>query len=166
MYEATSSLAPEALGFFLLSVLLNRHRLLRVLQRCLPGSLKVNYLTYLFDVLTVGPALASLMAILVTVPLITHWGLLEKSIFDSWPTWLTLLVALFVGDLTGYFRHRLEHLKWLWPIHVMHHSDRDMTWFTLYRFHPLNRLTTVLIDTSLLMATGFPIMGHLGQPSD
>jgi sterol desaturase/sphingolipid hydroxylase (fatty acid hydroxylase superfamily) len=38
----------------------------------------------------------------------------------------------------------------------VHHSDTEMTWLTLSRFHPINRLTTMAIDTSCLALLGFP----------
>ncbi len=39
---------------------------------------------------------------------------------------------------------------------MIHHSDTDMTWLTLSRFHPINRITTALIDTFFLALLGFP----------
>ena len=38
----------------------------------------------------------------------------------------------------------------------MHHSDTHMSWLTLQRFHPFNRVTTAIIDAGLLMSLGFP----------
>jgi sterol desaturase/sphingolipid hydroxylase (fatty acid hydroxylase superfamily) len=78
---------------------------------------------------------------------------------DAWsvfPAWLVGLVAIFAGDFIGYWRHRLEHTPFLWPAHAIHHSDTTMTWTTLFRFHPLNRLTTALIDTTGLALLGLP----------
>lgn len=64
--------------------------------------------------------------------------------------------AVFIGDLVGYWRHRLEHTPLLWPSHAVHHSDDEMTWLSLERFHPLNYLTTFTIDASALLVLGFP----------
>jgi sterol desaturase/sphingolipid hydroxylase (fatty acid hydroxylase superfamily) len=63
---------------------------------------------------------------------------------------------VFAGDFTGYWRHRFEHSRLLWPSHVVHHSDTEMTWLTLERFHPINRLTTLIIDNAVLLLLGFP----------
>jgi sterol desaturase/sphingolipid hydroxylase (fatty acid hydroxylase superfamily) len=71
-------------------------------------------------------------------------------------TYPTLFLAEFLGDFIGYWRHRLEHTKWLWPTHAIHHSDEEMTWLTLNRFHPINRITTVIIDSTFLVAMGLP----------
>jgi sterol desaturase/sphingolipid hydroxylase (fatty acid hydroxylase superfamily) len=50
----------------------------------------------------------------------------------------------------------MEHTRWLWPAHAIHHSDDEMTWMTLSRFHPVNRLTTATIDIGFLALLGFP----------
>lgn len=72
------------------------------------------------------------------------------------PAILVALLAILCGDLVAYWRHRFEHSRWLWTSHVMHHSDSEMNWSTLYRFHPVNRLTTILIDSIALVMIGFP----------
>jgi sterol desaturase/sphingolipid hydroxylase (fatty acid hydroxylase superfamily) len=71
-------------------------------------------------------------------------------------TYPTVFMAVFLGDFIAYWRHRLEHTKWLWPTHAIHHSDEEMTWLTLNRFHPVNRITTVIIDSTFLTAMGLP----------
>ena len=71
-------------------------------------------------------------------------------------TYPALFLAVFLGDFIGYWRHRLEHTKLLWPTHAIHHSDEEMTWLTLNRFHPINRITTTIIDSAFLMAMGLP----------
>lgn len=66
------------------------------------------------------------------------------------------VAAVFLGDFFAYWRHRLEHVGWFWKAHVMHHSDRHMNWTTIYRFHPINRVTTTVIDGVAIAAIGFP----------
>jgi sterol desaturase/sphingolipid hydroxylase (fatty acid hydroxylase superfamily) len=78
---------------------------------------------------------------------------------DMWamlPSPIVTVIAIFVGDLIGYWRHRAEHLPMLWPSHAIHHSDQEMTWLTLERFHPINRVTTFAIDNGLMFLLGFP----------
>jgi sterol desaturase/sphingolipid hydroxylase (fatty acid hydroxylase superfamily) len=62
---------------------------------------------------------------------------------------------VFVGDFFGYWRHRAQHSRWLWPAHAVHHSDTTLTWFSLERMHPIDRLGS-LCDSLLLAALGFP----------
>jgi sterol desaturase/sphingolipid hydroxylase (fatty acid hydroxylase superfamily) len=69
---------------------------------------------------------------------------------------MTLLLTVFIGDFVSYWRHRLEHTPWLWPAHAIHHGDREMTWLTLSRFHPVNRVTTAIIDNTVLALLGAP----------
>ena len=76
--------------------------------------------------------------------------------WDSLPSLIVAFVAVFLGDFIGYWRHRLEHTRFLWPSHAVHHSDTAMTWLTLERFHPINRLSTFIIDNSVLILLGFP----------
>jgi sterol desaturase/sphingolipid hydroxylase (fatty acid hydroxylase superfamily) len=72
------------------------------------------------------------------------------------PVPITVCAALVVGDLAGYWRHRLQHSRWFWPAHGVHHSDREMTWLTLARMHPLDRLSTITLDSLALALLGFP----------
>ena len=51
----------------------------------------------------------------------------------------------------------------LWPAHAVHHSDDAMTWLTLERFHPLNRLTTMAIDSCALLMLGLPAYAVLAN---
>jgi hypothetical protein len=49
---------------------------------------------------------------------------------------------------------RLDKERWsmFWPCHAVHHSDTEMTWLTLERFHPFNRLITTVVDSTFLLA--------------
>lgn len=82
--------------------------------------------------------------------------LVDTATWSQLPAWLVILLAVIWGDFVGYWRHRLEHSAVLWPSHAIHHSDTQMTWLALERFHPINRATTFLIDGAAVMALGFP----------
>lgn len=75
---------------------------------------------------------------------------------EAYNVWVVGLLCVFVGDFVAYFRHRMEHSRWLWPFHSVHHSDRYMAWFSLYRFHPLNQVVTIVVDSAVLIIIGFP----------
>lgn len=112
---------------------------------------------------------ASLVTPLLVIALTFFGALIQQSGFVLFsPTqWATLpqiavgFVALFAGDFIAYWRHRLEHTPLIWPAHVAHHSDTAMTWTTGLRFHPFNRVTTALIDTTFLALLGLPIWALL-----
>lgn len=155
-YSHIRSLAQPALFFLLISIFINRRNLRDVLLRLLPRSTRVNLTSYLIDMAFIaGPV--GYCAFWITGFMKTRGLVLPvNEVIGLTPAFLIAVLAVFFGDLIGYFRHRLEHSTVLWPTHAMHHADAHMNWMTLFRFHPLNRLTTTLIDTVALVALGFP----------
>lgn len=154
-WTAAKALVWPAVFFALLAVLTKRRQVMAAARRA-AGETRINLILHFFDAVFVLP----LMAVLVTAldAGVARYGLALFS-GDDWESlgvYGTLLAAIFIGDFVGYWRHRLEHAWWLWPTHAIHHSDTEMTWLTLSRFHPINRLTTVAIDTSALLILGFP----------
>jgi sterol desaturase/sphingolipid hydroxylase (fatty acid hydroxylase superfamily) len=150
--SGVQAFAEEALIFFVLAVLLNRGQIKPTLSWLFPKSVRVNFIAYLVDFLFVA---ASVWAAVVFL-----WGDIQFGLFGRYlynmPDALVLFLTIFFADMVGYFRHRLEHTRLLWPSHVLHHSDADMTWMAIYRFHPINRLTTSIIDAGALFVVGFP----------
>jgi sterol desaturase/sphingolipid hydroxylase (fatty acid hydroxylase superfamily) len=86
----------------------------------------------------------------------TPFEVVSPDWWGSLPVAATATAAIFAGDFISYWRHRLEHTRLLWPSHAIHHSDTEMTWVTLNRFHPINKLTTMIVDTTFLAVAGFP----------
>ncbi|MBS0490521.1 MAG: sterol desaturase family protein [Proteobacteria bacterium] len=130
--------------------------LIGLLLRRFPGRAKlsetrINVVIYVLDLLFVAPlilaAIIALDPILSRAPLAFIWSAAGHG--------GTALAVLVIGDLIGYWRHRLQHSPALWPAHAIHHSDRELSWFSLNRMHPVDRLGTAL-DTVLLAALGFP----------
>lgn len=154
-----------ALFFMLLALALKRQAVLKAI-RTVAGETRFNLIVYLLDVVAVAPLLLALTA--VTNPKLAEWRLISGldwrwSDYGALGIAAGLLVALFVGDFIAYWRHRFEHSALLWPSHAMHHSDTAMTWLTLFRFHPVNRLTTTLIDNGALLLLGFPAWAIIGS---
>lgn len=120
------------------------------------GEMRINFVLYGFDILVVSPLLALLLGF--TGAALQHANLvfLHPNNWQHLPQWLVAIIAVFAGDFIGFWRHRLEHTAPLWPAHAIHHSDQRMTWTTLFRFHPINRLSTALIDSTFLALFGFP----------
>jgi len=111
---------------------------------------------YVFDFFLVAPPLGIAIALIATTVSRFSLSFVSESTWSAAGAPLTLLFAVFLGDFTSYWRHRFEHTRWLWPAHAIHHSDTEMTWLTGTRFHPVNRVTTVLIDTTVLALLGLP----------
>lgn len=124
--------------------------------RAAAGEVRTNMLLLAVDAMLVAPVLALLLAAIGAWMQANGLRLFPAEEWVTLPQWLVLIIAVFVGDLVGYWRHRLEHTAFLWPTHAIHHSDTAMTWTTLFRFHPLNRFTTALIDTTALALLGLP----------
>jgi sterol desaturase/sphingolipid hydroxylase (fatty acid hydroxylase superfamily) len=70
--------------------------------------------------------------------------------------WPTVAAAVVLGDFFGYWRHRAQHSRWLWPAHAIHHSDTQLTWLSLERMHPIDRVSS-LADMVILSALGVPV---------
>jgi len=56
-------------------------------------------------------------------------------------------IAILAQDFANYWNHRAMHLKWLWPVHAIHHSEScRQRPLTTYRIHILE----ALVDVGLL----------------
>ena len=119
-------------------------------------EVRINLGLYFIDALLVLPLLALVTGGVDLAMRQFHLILVPPAFWEVIGEYPTLLLGIFLGDFIGYWRHRLEHTSWLWPTHAIHHSDTEMTWLTLDRFHPINRLTTTVIDSTFLLALGLP----------
>lgn len=73
----------------------------------------------------------------------------------SHPFWLQFGAALLVADLASYWKHRIFHMRGLWPVHAVHHSATQIDWLTNERDHPLQLLGTYLFVVPPLVLCGF-----------
>lgn len=147
------ALIPFALFFTALALLTRGVSAFGDTLRALP-EWKINLAIFAFDILFVLPYVALPSAWLVSQLGIARYS---SELWTNAPIWLSCVAAVVVGDYVGYWRHRLEHTRLIWPAHATHHSDRAMSWFSLVRMHPMDRLTTVTIDMTVLALLGFPI---------
>jgi sterol desaturase/sphingolipid hydroxylase (fatty acid hydroxylase superfamily) len=152
---AAAALAISVLAFGMIALLVKGREAFDAANRAV-AEVRLNLGFYFFDALFVAPGLSVMIVALRA--LIDNYSLLilPVSLWESAGLPITFLAVLFIGDFISYGRHRIEHTHWFWPAHVIHHSDTDMTWLTLSRFHPINRVTTAAIDVSLLAILGFP----------
>jgi len=144
-----------ALAFGLLAVVVKGREALEAARRA-AGQTRITLLLYVFDLLLIGPPLGMAIVLIVRTVERHSLALVSPDVWSWTPVPVTLLVTVFVGDFCSYWRHRLEHTKWLWPAHAVHHSDTEMTWLTGNRFHPVNRLVTGIIDNTILALLGAP----------
>jgi sterol desaturase/sphingolipid hydroxylase (fatty acid hydroxylase superfamily) len=152
---AAAALAMSVLIFGLIALVVKGREAIEAGMRAIV-EVRMNVAFYFFDALFVAPVLTVMIAGLRYG--VTEYSLpvVSESVWATAGKIVTFVAVLFIGDFVSYWRHRVEHTRWFWPAHVIHHSDTDMTWLTLSRFHPINRITTAAVDTFFLALLGFP----------
>lgn len=70
-------------------------------------------------------------------------GIIFGSSVAALPWWMQALLAVFLGDLSIYWVHRLQH-RWdfLWRFHAVHHTAEHLDWLAAHREHPVDGLIT------------------------
>ena len=67
------------------------------------------------------------------------------------------IIYLLVIDFVEYVMHRLQHrFHWWWALHSMHHSQRQMTFWTDDRNHVLDDVITATVIALVALAIGVP----------
>jgi sterol desaturase/sphingolipid hydroxylase (fatty acid hydroxylase superfamily) len=117
---------------------------------------RLNLSLLVLDTVFVAPLLAIAVTLIRTVVGTYSLNIIGEQVWAAIGRPTTFFAVVFIGDFFSYWRHRLEHTPWLWPAHAIHHSDAEMTWLTLARFHPIDRGITICIDISCLALLGFP----------
>ena len=150
---------PILIGCLLLlvEILISRRRLLDILKNRVPKSTRVNLCIYGFNFLVMTLPLASLALFSSTLASRNNFVLISHAVFAAMPDWAVLVFALIVWDLIVYVAHRCQHSWLLWRTHALHHSDEQVSWFTTWRFHPLERIYGVFISMALLGFIGIPL---------
>ena len=153
--QTVSTLIYPALFFIALSLILKRREAIQSFWKA-TTEIRINIKIACFNLIFITPVIVILATAM--TQLVQGYGLilLPAETWVNVPTAITIIVAVFVGDFAGYWRHRLEHTRILWPSHAVHHSDTEMNWFSLERFHPINRVTTYLLDNAALLLLGLP----------
>jgi sterol desaturase/sphingolipid hydroxylase (fatty acid hydroxylase superfamily) len=124
--------------------------------RAAAGETRINAVMVVVDTIAISPLLA-LGSAAVIGGLTAHGLHLDSGPLWAWMgRWPTLAAAVVLGDFLGYWRHRAQHSRWLWPAHAVHHSDTTLTWLSLERMHPIDRVGS-LADMVILSALGLPV---------
>lgn len=59
-----------------------------------------------------------------------------QAMIQSMPVWLQVVLIIICADFVLYWEHRLYHeVRWLWPVHAVHHSVQNMDWLAGSRGH-------------------------------
>lgn len=71
--------------------------------------------------------------------------------------WLSLLAYAVIFDFVDYWRHRGEHsIRRWWALHSVHHSQRQMTFWSDEREHLLGQAIAALLRAGVALAIGVP----------
>ena len=81
----------------------------------------------------------------------------------EWPIWVELVVAVMAFDLISqYIAHLLVHrVKFLWRIHLVHHSDTKVDATTGTRLHPLDFLSRESFAILAVFVLGAPLAFYI-----
>lgn len=89
---------------------------------------------------------------LVITPLIPYQAFNEE--IGALPLIVQVFLGAFILDFSTYWRHRFTHY-YLWNVHSIHHSAEHLSWATSLRLHPLDILTAMIFDLTILHILGF-----------
>jgi len=159
--DALVALAMAAVVFAAVAWLVKGRRSLSD-AKAAAGETRINFILSTLDQVAVSPLITVFIAWLSTAALRHGLALPSAPLWAKIGEGPTLLLTIFVGDFVGYWRHRAQHSKWLWPAHAIHHSDTRLTWFSLERMHPVDRFGSAL-DTVVLAALGVPFWAQAGN---
>ncbi|WP_435417306.1 sterol desaturase family protein [Parerythrobacter aurantius] len=152
-WDLLPMLAPPALAFGILALVLKRGRVAATIRRT-GRETRTNLALVGINYVLLASVLAGIAAM---------WEKGLAAIAVGGPFWhdaspvLVLAVTMLVGEFVVYWRHRIEHHPLLWPVHAVHHSDEAMTWLALLRKHPLAYVLAMFVDTVLLLLLGLPL---------
>jgi sterol desaturase/sphingolipid hydroxylase (fatty acid hydroxylase superfamily) len=156
--EALAKIAPAALVFMALAVVMKRDKVLAGLMAA-RREIGTNIGLLLINTAVLVP--------LVTVPLMAFQDAIPRvpglaEVWNALPKVFVLIAAMLALEFAAYWRHRWEHSRALWRIHATHHADEAMNWLTLHRKHPLGELFSLLLDLVPALLLGLPVWAVMG----
>ena len=90
------------------------------------------------------------------------WGFAPFQLDQYWPgvtdrAWVSLIIYLLLFDAVDYFYHRAQHrFGWLWSLHAVHHSQRQMTIWSDDRNHLLDDMLRDVVVVFVSQLVGVP----------
>lgn len=79
------------------------------------------------------------------------------------PVWVGLIISFVALDLVSqYFAHYLLHrVKWMWKLHMVHHSDTKVDLTTGVRQHPIEFILREALALITFILFGMPVAYYL-----
>ncbi|MGB3457167.1 MAG: sterol desaturase family protein [Litorimonas sp.] len=100
-----------------------------------------------------GALMAPVLAVAVAAfASVQGWGLFNRLSLDPW---IEGMIAVVLLDLAIWAQHvAFHHVPWLWRLHSVHHTDRDLDATTGVRFHPVEIGLSLLWKALVILALG------------
>lgn len=76
-----------------------------------------------------------------------------------WPSWVRFAVGVLLLDFLYWLQHYFNHkVPWFWQFHTVHHSQKEINFFTDYRYHIFEYIVrhTVLVIPFLILKVDVP----------
>jgi sterol desaturase/sphingolipid hydroxylase (fatty acid hydroxylase superfamily) len=73
----------------------------------------------------------------------------------GWPIWIQAILMILAVDFLRYWLHRAAHENdTLWRLHSVHHSVEQLYWLNTARFHPLEKMLQMALDSLPFLLMG------------
>lgn len=121
-------------------------------------------LAFFFGQYLVWSALALLVMVHVATALDDVVPAAWRRTAAAWPLPAQLAAAIVLGDLLVYGWHRACHaVPLLWRFHAVHHTAESLDWLAAHREHPLDGVTTQLVQNlpAMVLALSLREVGAL-----
>jgi len=120
------------------------------------GDLSVDATSFVVMMGAMNPLIKAVSPLLITMLLVSFGETEMFSIFPNDWSFLTQLILVSVlAEFGQYWMHRLSHEnRWLWRIHIAHHSTKRIYWLNGFRVHPFNIIWFHLSGVFFLFLAG------------
>ena len=126
-------------------------------QRLFGKGLVADAIYFFWDHLVYVFLVAVYVALLLSF-LNEYFAFLKVPGLAETPAWLRFLVGVLAADFIAWFQHFLKHkVPFLWRFHKVHHSTTEMTLFSDFRFHVIDRVVTLTFSPIPFFILGFQV---------
>lgn len=105
----------------------------------------------------VGVLMTPVLAVTIAALAASHgWGLLNMISINPW---IEGAIAVILLDFAVWAQHvGFHYVPWLWRLHSVHHTDRDLDATSGVRFHPVEIGVSLLWKAFIILALGPSVM--------
>ena len=88
-----------------------------------------------------------------------YFTFLTIDFIAQWPFWVRFALGVLLLDFLYWLQHFLNHkIPWLWELHAVHHSQKELNFFTDFRYHVVEYVVrhTILVIPFLILSINTP----------